>query len=259
VSAGGWKRLSERLARLEDRGGKVLIGLDFDGTLAEIATAPARAVLSPETRALLDALQRRPDTRIAVLSGRSLRDVKDHVRMSGIYYAGNHGLEIEGPGIDWTHPRAVPMERAVVESLEAELRSFPGAAVERKVFGLAVHHRRMPGRHLSRLRQRVSARLRGLKDAFRILRGKKTFDLRSTVAWDKGDALDHIRRSLPGGWQALYVGDDATDEEAFRTLGPRALTVRVGRVKRSSAEYVIAHRRLVDRMLSALALRPRRP
>ena len=54
---------------------------------------------------------------------------------------------------------------------------------------------------------------------------------------------------------AVFVGDDATDEEAFQTIGPRALTVRIGRVKYSAAQYVIAHRRLVDPLLKVLARR----
>ena len=105
------------------------------------------------------------------------------------------------------------------------------------------------------VRERVRERLAGLGGRFRFLHGKKTFDLRPSFRWDKGNALESIRKVLPGCWMAVFLGDDATDEEAFQTIGPRALTIRIGRVRVSAAEYVIPRRRLVDLFLEKLARR----
>jgi trehalose 6-phosphate phosphatase len=256
ASAGRWPSLLERLSAPEFAGSRLLIALDFDGTLSELAATPKDAVLSPRTRRLLTALARRPDTKVAVISGRAIEDVKAKVGLSGVYYAGNHGLEIEGPGIRWAHPCAVGLDLAIRQTLEEELRDFPGLLVEHKRLGVAVHYRGVPAEHHGRLRLRMRARLLDSPTRYRLLLGKRTFDFRLDVPWDKGHALRAIRRTLTGAWTSVFVGDDVTDEEAFATIGPRALTVRIGRVKRSQAQYVMPERKLIDVFLEKLARRP---
>ncbi|MBI5203241.1 MAG: trehalose-phosphatase [Elusimicrobia bacterium] len=255
MSAMDWTSLESRLSESDFSSGNLLVGLDFDGTLAEIVDAPEKAELTAETRSLLEVLSRRSDTRVAVLSGRALDDLKARVGLPGLFYAGNHGLEVGGPRFRWTHPSAGILEPSAIESLEDELRGFPGAFIEHKQLGFAVHYRRLPSRFLKTFRSVVRARLSALQDRYRVMDGNKTFDVRSKVAWDKGHALGMIRRTLPGGWLALFAGDAGTDEEGFRTLGPRALTIRVGQVTRSSASFVLPRRRMVDRLLRLLASR----
>lgn len=253
---GQWRRLTDRLSAPELAGSRLLVALDFDGTLSEIAASPNEAVLSASTRRLLAALVRRPDTKVAIISGRAIEDVRERVGLAGIYYAGNHGLEIDGPGIRWSHPCAVGLDLAVRQTLEEELRGFPGLQIEHKRLGVAIHYRRVPAEHHRRLRLRMRARLLGGPPRYRLLQGKKTFDFRLDVPWDKGHALKAIRRTLAGAWTAVFVGDDVTDEEAFETIGPRALTVRIGRVKRSAAQYILPSRKLVDPLLERLVRRP---
>ena len=251
-----WKRVQGRLAKPDFGAARILLGLDFDGTLAEIVDSPGKAVLSSETRRLLRALIRRPDVKVAVLSGRALGDIKKRVGLPGVYYAGNHGLQIEGPGLQWTHPHVGELGAAIWRPLEDDLKEFPGAFVEHKGLGVAVHYRKVPKRYIRRLSNRVQTKLAGRRDRFRIIRGKKTFDIRSSVPWDKGHALDAIRSRLQGGWMGVFIGDDATDEEGFRTLGRRGLTIRVGRVSSSAAQFVFSYRKQVDRLLASLAARP---
>jgi trehalose-phosphatase len=253
---GRWPFLLERLAAPEFARARLLLALDFDGTLSEIARVPHEAVLSPRTRGLLTALSRRPDTKVAVISGRSLEDLREKVGLTGVFYAGNHGLEIEGPGIRWAHPCAVGLDLAVREALEEELREFPGLLVEHKRLGVAVHYRGVPAKHHRRLRLRMRARLFDSPTRYRLLHGKRVFDFRLDVAWDKGHALQAIRRTLKGAWTSVFVGDDATDEEAFETIGPRALTMRIGRVRSSAAQYLMRDRVQIDTFLDALARRP---
>jgi len=253
--AGRWPMLLERLAAPDFAGARLLVALDFDGTLSEIAATPHEAVLTARTRRLLTALSRRPDTKVAVISGRSLDDLREKVGLTGIYYAGNHGLEIDGPGIRWAHPCAVGLDLAIRETLEEELREFPGLLVEHKRLGVAVHYRGVPAKHHRRLRLRMQARLFDSPTRYRLMHGKRVFDFRLDVSWDKGHALQAIRRTLKGAWTSVFVGDDVTDEEAFATIGPRALTVRVGRVKNSAAQYLMPDRKQMDLFLDALARR----
>ncbi|HXT00602.1 MAG TPA: trehalose-phosphatase [Elusimicrobiota bacterium] len=245
----------ERLADPELAGARLLVALDFDGTLSAIAATPEKAVLTAATRRLLADLARRPDTKVAVISGRSLEDLRAKVGLSGVYYAGNHGLEIDGPGVRWAHPCAVGLDLAIRETLEEQLRDIPGVLVEHKRLGVTVHYRGVHPRHHGRLRLRMRGDLFESSTRYRVMRGKKTFDFRLDVPWDKGHALRAIRRTLKGAWTAVFVGDDVTDEEAFSTIGPRALTVRIGRVKRSGAQYVMPDRRQIDLFLGALARR----
>jgi trehalose 6-phosphate phosphatase len=250
-----WRRLQARLANTDFQGSRLLVGLDFDGTLAEIVDAPDKAALAGETRRLLTLLSRRSNIKIAVLSGRALQDVRSMVGLRGVYYAGNHGLEIHGPRMRWQHPRAETVGNSIRTLLEKDIEGFPGAFLEHKRLGLAIHYRNVPPRFLRRLGGFVRARVSQFKDRLRLLHSKKTFDLRPNISWDKGHALDMIRKNLPGRWMTVFVGDDRTDEEGFRTLGMRALTVRVGSVRSSAAQYVIARRRLVDRFLESLLRR----
>jgi trehalose-phosphatase len=256
AAAGSWPSLLRRLSAPEFAGSRLLVALDFDGTLSEIAATPDKAVLSAATRRLLAALARRPDTKVAVISGRALEDVRERVGLTGLFYAGNHGLEIEGPGIRWAHPSAVGLDLAIRQTLEEELREFPGLLIEHKKLGVAVHYRGVPAAHHGRLRLRMRAGLLDTPERYRLLHGKRTFDFRLDVPWDKGHALRAIRRTLTGAWSSVFVGDDVTDEEAFATIGPRALTVRIGRVKRTAAQYLMPQRRMIDLLLEALARRP---
>lgn len=251
-----WIRVQDRLAKEDFLASRILLGLDFDGTLSDIVESPEDAVLAPGTRRLLGALIVRPDIKVAILSGRALEDIKKRVDLPGIYYAGNHGLQIHGPQLEWTHPHVGELEASIWRPFAADLRDIPGAIVEPKRLGMAIHYRKVPKRFVRRLADRVRARFASMRDRYRILRGKKTFDIRSTVPWDKGHALDAIRNRLTGGWMGMFIGDDKTDEEGFRTLGPRALTIRIGQVRTSSAQFVFSHRRQVDRLLERLAARP---
>ena len=190
-----------------------------------------------------------------MLSGRALEDIEKRVGLPGVYYAGNHGLQIDGPGLQWTHPHAGELDAASWRPLEDDLKNIPGAIIERKRLGMAVHYRKVPKRYVRRLADRVRARFAVLRDRFRILRGKKTYDIRSSVPWNKGHALDAIRKQLTGGWMGVFIGAARTVEEGFRPLGPKALTIRVGRVNASQAQYIFSDRNQVDRLLKSLAAR----
>jgi trehalose 6-phosphate phosphatase len=208
------------------RAQSMLVALDFDGTLTPIVSHPDEAHLAPDVATVLDRLVRRVDTRVAVISGRALDDVRRRTGVPGIVYAGNHGLEMHGPGIAFEHveaARARPALQAVARRLEEVLRDLTGAWVEDKGLTVTVHFRNVSD---PRTELRVRARVIPLVSAFPTLRcteGRKVVEVRPAVRWDKGHALLWLagHADLPDAAPCLYVGDDRTDEDAFRVVAQR--------------------------------------
>lgn len=248
------RRLMEAVRR---RRGLVLLS-DFDGTLAPIAAYPAAVRLPPRVRRLLAHLSRHPHIRLGIVSGRSLRDVKKVVGIAGAAYAGCHGLEVAWRGVRFRHPRAmasVPLLRRAAGELRRGTRRVRGVLVEWKGLTVSLHFRLADPRAVPALRflvRRVASREAGLE----ILPGKKVLELRPRVAWGKGEAVRLLRnllaKSLGPRPLTIYVGDDRTDEEAFRALQGRALCVAVGR-RRTRAPFRLSGPAAVERLLGWLA------
>jgi trehalose 6-phosphate phosphatase len=202
--------------------GRLVLLLDFDGTLAPIVERPELAAMPDATRASLDRLMAMPGVQAAVVSGRGLADVRERAAVPGIAYAGNHGMEIEGAGLRRMHPDAVaarPSLQAAARMIEPALSAIPGAFVEDKGMTLSIHFRQAaPGRH-DEVRDAVERVVRG-DGGLRVTTGKMVLEVRPRVDWDKGKAvlflLGHIRP--PFNAPVLYLGDDRTDEDAFRAL-----------------------------------------
>ena len=237
LSGHGRARLSA-LAR-----SRVLVAFDYDGTLAPIASDPARAFMRQSTRALFQDLCRRYPC--VVISGRARSDVAVHLSGIGVHaIAGNHGAEL--PGIDAPPPRDV---RRWCGSLVEALEGAPGVVVEEKRLSLAVHYRAAPDK--AQARRAVLAAARSL-NAVRIVGGKDIVNVVPADARHKGLALEELRRSEDCE-QALYVGDDETDEDVFKMRSERPfMTVRVGAKKSSFAEYYVKTQREVDRLMQGL-------
>ena len=106
----------------------MLVALDYDGTLAPIAGTPEAARLPPQTADVLSELAASDRFSVAVVSGRSLADLKGRLGLD-VIYVGNHGLEIEGPGISFVHPEAEALRGAIDQAcwdLEAAFEGVPG-------------------------------------------------------------------------------------------------------------------------------------
>lgn len=211
-----WGSLERQLAKA----GLICLLLDFDGTLAPFAQKPSLASLPYRTRRVLNSLALCPRVRICVISGKSLVDIKQMVGIEGIYYAGNHGLEVQGFSVDFTHPKAqaaITDMKRVSKTLAVRLKGIPGVIVEDKSLTASVHYRMSDiGDELAIL-ERVVRVLRGEKKLM-LKRGKKVLEIRPKLRWGKGEASWMIINSLDRGCLPIYVGDDQTDEEAFQTL-----------------------------------------
>jgi trehalose 6-phosphate phosphatase len=237
---GGLAHLEEVAARL--RGRRLALFLDYDGTLSPIVTRPELATLPEEARGILRRLSRRAT--VAVVSGRGLEDVRALVGLDELFYAGNHGFEIRGP--DRT---AVSREIGVEfrddvararDLLSRELSAVDGAWTEDKTQSLSVHYRQVADERAGEVEtavDRVLAQLPRLRKHY----GKKVLEIRPRVDWDKGKAVGFLLDTLGLRGDSvlpMYLGDDVTDEDAFRALRGRGVGVLVSeRPRPTAAEY----------------------
>jgi trehalose 6-phosphate phosphatase len=211
-------------------GGKRLaVFLDYDGTLTPIVSHPEDAWLTESMRQTLRSLAARVP--IAILSGRDLDDVRGRVLVDGIVYAGSHGFDIAGAGGLRRELGAAHLP--VLDAAEAELREaldeIPGAQLERKHFSVAAHYRNVNENDAFRVALAVDA-VGARHCELRRMNGKKVYELLPDVDWNKGKAMLwlletlnlEVRNALP-----IYIGDDRTDEDAFRALEKRGVAILV--------------------------------
>lgn len=255
-----WPRLQRKAVSAQ----RAWLLLDVDGTLVPIADHPSHARLSARTKQLLTKLASRPNISVALISGRALRDLKALVGVAGLYYAGNHGLELQGPKLRYVHPiarKSRPLLRQIARSLKTALRPIPGAWVEEKGLTLSLHWRQIPRSAQDRFKRLVAERLvtYTTHGAIRVTRGKRVIEVRPPVAWNKGDALVWLlrrtsRSPAPTRHFMIYFGDDQTDEDAFRVVNRLGgVTVVVGSpTHRTTAQYRIKDCREVEVWLERL-------
>ncbi len=242
--------LSKRHARVlaQFAASDVLVALDYDGTLAPIVSTPRKARMRPGTRRLLAAVaQRYP---CVVISGRARDDVTARVSSVPVWHvAGNHGLEPWGE--DASYAARV---RAWVRKLRRGLAGVEGVTIEDKTYSVTLHFRQ--AKKKDRARQAVTKAVRRLRGA-RVIGGSEALNVVPRGAPHKGQALERARRLLACE-KAIYVGDDETDEDAFKAArADRLLSVRIGNARRSRASYRLKDQREIDQFLRRLlALRP---
>lgn len=234
---------------------RVLLALDFDGTLAPIADTPDAAVLPCGTAALLRRLAAGQRTRLAILSGRAIGALRPKVRLNCIY-AGNHGLEIEGSGISFVHQRAMLARAALEETcraLDTALAGVPGALVERKGLGATVHYRCVPRPLVGWMEAAVELAVQPHASALQIRAARMAWEIRPQVDWNKGSAIKLLLgRAGSGGPLLICAGDDATDEDMFRAA-PEAISIRVGPARATAARYRVSAPRQLAAFLRIVA------
>jgi trehalose-phosphatase len=213
--------------------------MDFDGTLVEFTVDPAAVRLPDSRQMLVQSLAKRVDISSGIVSGRRISDLRDRVGAgSSIFYAGLHGLEIEGPGLRFMH-NAMALAAPTIGVLARELRhamaSLPGVMIEDKAFSVVLHVRGASPAD----RAHATTRFQALAEPYvsdgtlRLQPGNEIFELLPNIDWTKGDAVRCIVRNVETQrnqtvWP-VYVGDDSTDEDAFEAIGDGGLTVSVGR------------------------------
>lgn len=251
--------MGEIRRQLETR--RLLVALDYDGTLTPIVERPDLAVLSEGMRQTVAGLA--GACTVAVISGRDLADVRGLVGLDGLYYAGSHGFDIAGPegrsiasqkGSDF-----LPLLDAAERSLASLLGDIEGVLIERKKFSIAVHYRQVAENKVLQVESAVDHVLdvhAGLRKSL----GKKVFEVQPGIDWNKGRALLWLMEALEmDGPDVLpvYLGDDVTDEDAFRVLQPHGIGVVVremgeGAPRFSTARYMLDDCRQVEQFLEEL-------
>jgi trehalose 6-phosphate phosphatase len=219
-----WPQITEKL---KDSGHFLLLA-DYDGTLTPIVSRPELAELPEEMRHLLETLLHHNRFIIGIISGRALSDLKGKVRIEGMVYAGNHGLEIEGPGIRLVNPVANEMRPVLLiiyQLLSRTLRKIRGVIIENKGLTLSIHYRQVSeekSREVKSIFDRIVSGAQAL-GKISITPGKKVYEVRPDVDWDKGKALRLLMKKYGKGGRnsklvPIYLGDDRTDEDAFRAI-----------------------------------------
>ncbi|XVE64347.1 hypothetical protein DITRI_Ditri07aG0094300 [Diplodiscus trichospermus] len=216
----------------EAKGKKVVVFLDYDGTLSPIVEDPDKAFMSAEMRAAVREVAKYFPT--SIISGRSRDKVKEFVQLNNIYYAGSHGLDIMAParavkpsekkGNEGAFQPAnlfLPAIQEITRELEDRIRQIQGARIEDNIFCISVHYRQVPPEDHEILKEKVKSLIEN-RPKFRLTEGKMVLEVRPSIEWNKGDALNYLLDTL--GYSnaedvfPLYIGDDRTDEDAFKVI-----------------------------------------
>jgi len=225
------------------RGRRLAVFLDYDGTLTPIVSHPAHAVLSDSTRQAVQTLAARMP--VAILSGRDLDDIRRRVDIDGIVYAGSHGFDIAGP-------------RGMRKQVAAEflpIADIAGVLLERKRFSISAHYRQADESGVIKVTRAVNE-VTACHRELRTITGKKVYELQPDIDWNKGKAVAWLLETL-GLEQPevlpLYIGDDLTDEDAFRALEKRGVGIVVTEEMRpTAARYALKGPAEVERFLREL-------
>ncbi|KAM3341535.1 trehalose-phosphate phosphatase B [Capsicum galapagoense] len=220
------------------KGKKIVIFLDYDGTLSDIVPNPEEAFMTDKMRMVLGEVADRFPT--AIISGRKREKVQDFVQLKNVYYAGSHGLDIEAPlnslkckdsnemdnKIVLYQPAKefLPEKDKVLNLLSERTKDIKGVNIEDNKFCISIHFRHVHSKDLGTVENVISVILKEYPN-FLVSTGKKVYEIRPNIAWDKGHALEYLLENLGFGNSddvlPIYVGDDRTDEDAFKVLRKR--------------------------------------
>ncbi len=237
----------------------IMLFLDYDGTIVPIVDEPDKAVVSKETKNLLAELLKLCGFRLIIISGRGLKYIKNKIGLKDIIYIGNHGFEIEGPNINFKKPVSIRYKtilKKIKNELKRKVAYVKGVFIEDKGLSLSLHYRMVDKKEVH-LVKNIFCEITNsylLKNSIKVKNGKKLLEVRPVEDWDKGKAVLWLlsRRKfilkddkiLP-----IYIGDDITDEDAFKALKNQGTSIFVGRPKKSYANFYLKNTEEVKKFL----------
>jgi trehalose-phosphatase len=239
--------------------------LDYDGTLTPIRPRPEDAVITDSMREAVKRLAEQVP--VCVVSGRDRKVVQALMGLDNLIVAGSHGFDIWSPArgtIQREEGAAFEgLIRAVEARLRAEVSDLPGALIELKKRSVAVHFRLVAEAQRPRVKEIVDAILSEHPKELKITPGKMVFEIQPRLDWDKGKAVLYLLKALDldrDDVMPIYLGDDITDEDAFRALAGRGIGIFVGSAddpetanRATDADYVLSTMGEVERFLNRLA------
>lgn len=231
------------------RSPRLLVASDYDGTVAPIVSNPDDAHPHPDSVRALRALASLSHTTAAVISGRALRDLATLSRLPvEVHLVGSHGSEFDIGFVQEITPAAKELLAELVGVLGAIAADYPGVTIETKPASVALHVRNASADDGDQALQAVRVGAATWPDV-QTTEGKAVIEL-SVIATDKGDALETLRHQSAAS-ATVFLGDDVTDEKAFRRLRGPDLGVKVGDGP-SGAQYRVTDPEDVARILAML-------
>jgi len=229
----------------------LLVASDYDGTMAPIVDDPKDARPTRDSMVAIRALAQLPNTHVAIVSGRSLSDLATLTgEPDGVHLVGSHGSEFDLDFADSLPPEATELRQKLEQAVREIADKHAGCAVEVKPASVALHYRNAS-------RPAAEAALKDLEagpvtwDGVFAKRGKMVLEM-AVVSTSKGSALNILRHRL-GASAVIFLGDDVTDEDAFRTLAGPDVGVKVGLEEHTAAGYRVVDTGDVARTLAQLA------
>ncbi|KAE9609033.1 putative trehalose-phosphatase [Lupinus albus] len=252
------------------KGKQIVTFLDYDGTLSPIVADPEKAYMTSKMKGTLKEIATHFPT--AIVTGRCRDKVYNFVRLAEVYYAGSHGMDIKAPQKNQSPKKGnngkavlfqpasqfLPMINEVYKILQEITKSVPGAMVENNKFCLSVHFRCVDEKSWAPLAEKVKLVLNKYPK-LKLTQGRKVLEIRPTIKWDKGKAIEFLLHSL--GYDnsdkvfPIYIGDDRTDEDAFKVLRSRGqgIGILVSRFpKETEASYTLEDPSQVEKFLRQL-------
>ncbi|OGL46765.1 MAG: trehalose-phosphatase, partial [Candidatus Schekmanbacteria bacterium RBG_13_48_7] len=206
----------------------ICLFLDYDGTLSPIAPSPPKALLPTDAKKILEKLLKTNQCELAVISGRSVSNLKKLIGIRNVTYIGTHGFEIDGPAIRFR--KRIPVKyQATLKNIERKLHNklapFNGVLIENKGISLSLHYRLVSRKNIPSVKK-MFYDIAGpyvKKNKIKTGRGKMVLEIRPPVKWNKGAAVLWLLEKKYAGFRNMplapvYIGDDRTDEDAFKVL-----------------------------------------
>ena len=235
-----WESIQARIQRAQT----LFVFLDYDGTLTPIVSLPELALCPFEVKRVLEELRDLPGVHVAIISGRSLEDLREKVGVLGIIYVGNHGLEIEYP--DGGHKDMLSSVRTrelkrITQNLKNSLKEIPGILFEEKGPILSVHYRNIPQEFSKQIRHVIEEELHLWKGHWKMASGKMVLEIQPNIDFHKGKAVREVLETFScRGLLPIFLGDDQTDENVFQVLKGHGISVFVGSDNfASGADYLL--------------------
>jgi trehalose-phosphatase len=246
-ASGAWPQILARLCRARH----VSILLDFDGTLVRLERRPEDVHVPGSVGEALNRLISAKNVHVAIVSGRRVAELREFLPFEGLRYYGVHGIECDAGQVIAPSSETRLALRSAKRLVRVEVAHLPGILIEDKGLGFAVHYRLATQRIKNMADIRLRAIMAPWSKRLHLLDGKKVWEVLPVEVTGKSVAVKHSRA---GKWkQALvvYIGDDRSDEEAFRHL-PEAISIRVGAKSRTAARYYLKDPAEVVRFLARL-------